>query len=43
MGKLTKRVENENAYLFNHIFAYQREIGDHSMNATYDYTTDMRW
>nr|WP_242506830.1 TonB-dependent receptor [Parabacteroides goldsteinii] len=42
-GKAVKEPENENAYLFNHIFAYQREFGDHSLNATFVYTTEKRW
>lgn len=42
-GKAVKEPENENAYLFNHIFAYQREFGDHSVNATFVYTTEKRW
>ena len=42
-GKAVKEPENENAYLFNHIFAFQREFGDHSLNATFVYTTEKRW
>ncbi len=42
-GKAVKAPENENAYLFNHIFAYQRDFGDHSLNATLVYTTEKRW
>ena len=39
-GKAVKEPENENAYLFNHIFAFQREFGDHSLNATFVNTTE---
>lgn len=42
-GKAIKEPENENAYLFNHIFAYQRTFGDHSLNATFVYTKEKRW
>ena len=42
-GKAVKVPENENAYLFNHIFAYQRDFGNHSLNATFVYTTEKRW
>lgn len=42
-GKAVKAPENENAYLFNHIFSYQRAFGDHSLNATLVYTTEKRW
>lgn len=42
-GKAVKVPENENAYLFNHIFAYQRNFGNHSLNATFVYTTEKRW
>ena len=41
-GKAIKEPENENAYLFNHIFAYQRTFGDHSLNATFVYTKEKR-
>ena len=42
-GKAVKNPQNENAYLFNHIFAYQRSFGEHSLNATLVYTTEKRW
>lgn len=42
-GKAVKVPENENAYLFNHIFTYQRNFGNHSLNATFVYTTEKRW
>ena len=42
-GKAVKVPENENAYLFNHIFTYQRDFGNHSLNATFVYTTEKRW
>jgi len=42
-GKAVKVPENVNSYLFNHIFAYQRAFGDHSLNATFVYTTEKRW
>lgn len=43
LGKAEKKPSNENAYLFNHIFAYQREFGDHSVNATFVVTNEKRW
>lgn len=42
-GKAVKAPENESAYLFNHIFSYQRSFGDHAVNATFVYTTEKRW
>lgn len=42
-GKAVKAPENENAYLFNHIFSYLKNVGDHSLNATFVYTTEKRW
>lgn len=42
-GKAVKVPQDDKSCLFNHIFAYQRAFGNHSLNATFVYTTEKRW